>query len=150
MNPHVFFRTQDLSCILPAPGFYLATITNARFRTSSRGNRMLHLALHLHGLPSAFQSLADYFVLEGASSQGLSVARRRLVELYHACGFYPEEGDEVLPSNLIDICVEVRVDHVEWENQMRLRILAYRAAAWPAVPDGSNPSEAHREDTPRG
>ena len=148
MNPRVFFNTEDLSQILPAPGFYPATVSNARFRHSVRGNRMLHLVLRLDGLPPAFQSRADYFVLEGASSQGLSVARRRLVQLYHACGYFPEEGDEVLPSHLIDTRLEVKVDHVEWENQMRLRILAYRPA-WPAVLEAPGCSGSAQEGSPR-
>jgi hypothetical protein len=132
MNDRHFFGPEDLSEILPAPGYYRATITAARFRESSRGNRMLQLALHLHQVPAACARVADYFVLEGASSEGRSVARRRLVQLYHACGFYPEEGDEILPSRLVDIDVEVKVDHVEWAHGSRLRVLGYRAA-WPAV-----------------
>jgi len=149
MNARVVFHAEDLTQILPAPGCYAATITGARFRSSSRGNRMLQLALRLEGVPPAFQCLADYFVLEGASSLGLSVARRRLVQLYHACGFHPEEGDEVLPSNLVDLRLEVKVDHVEWEEQMRLRILAYRPA-WPAVLDGPSPSEPRGQEAPHG
>jgi len=134
MHDRQFFLPEDLSAILPAPGYYRATITAARFRASSRGNRMLHLALRLHGVSPAFQSLADYFVLEGSSSEGRRVARRRLVQLYHACGFHPEEGDEILPSHLIDIGLEVKVDQVEWANQSRLRVLAYQPA-WPPVLD---------------
>ena len=147
MNARVFFHTEDLSQVLPAPGYYSATVTSARFRHSVRGNRMLHLALRLEGVPPAFQCIADYFVLDGASSQGLSVARRRLAQLYRACGFYPEEGDEVLPSHLIDTRLEVKVDHVEWENQTRLRILAYRPP-WPAVSDAPASFGSGQEDTP--
>jgi hypothetical protein len=149
MNARVVFQPEDFSPILPAPGSYPATISGARFRTSSRGNRMLHLLLRLHGVSPAFQCIADYFVLEGASSLGRSVARRRLLELYRACGFSPEEGDEVLPSHLVDMRVEVTVDHVEWQNQMRLRILAYRAA-WPEVPDEPANSQLHGEEAPHG
>ena len=149
MNARIVFHPEDLSQILPAPGSYSATVTAARFRHSSRGNRMLHLALRLDGVSPAFQCIADYFVLEGGSSQGRSVARRRLVQLYQACGFHPEEGDEVLPSHLIDARLEIKVDHVEWENEMRLRILAYRPT-WPLVLDGPSPSEIHQEDTPDG
>lgn len=144
MIARVAFQPEDFSRILPAPGSYPATIRSARFRTSSRGNRMLHLVFALDGVPPAFACIADYFVLEGASALGRSVARRRLLELYRACGFHPEEGDEVLPSHLVDIRVELTVDHVEWQNQMRLRILGYRAA-WPAVFD-----EPSREDAPHG
>ena len=135
MSSHAFFKLEDLSQILPAPGFYLATLTNARFRHSARGNCMLHVVYRLEGLSPAYQRLADYFVLEGASPQGISVARRRLVQLYHACGFHPEDGEEILPSQLIDARLQVKVDHVEWENQSRLRILAYRSSWSPAAHD---------------
>lgn len=143
MHDRLFFQPEDLGQILPAPGLYRATIRAARFRDSSRGNRMLQLSLRLHGVAAASARVADYFVLEGASSGGRSVARRRLVELYHACGFYPEEGDEILPSRLIDIDVEVKVDHVEWANGSRLRVLGYRAA-WPALLDPPVRSEQPR------
>ena len=149
MNARVVFHPEDFSPILPAPGCYPATISSARFRTSSRGNRMLHLVLRLDGVPPAFQCIADYFVLEGASSLGLSVARRRLLELYRACGLYPEEGDEVLPSHLVDMRVELTVDHVEWQNQMRLRVLAYRAT-WPAALDEKTSPELHGKDASDG
>ena len=134
MNDQLFFQPEDLSVLLPAPGYYPATITAARFHTSSRGNRMLHLALRLHGVSPAFQSLADYFVLEGGSPEGRAVARRRLVQLYRACGLHPEDGDEILPSHLIDASLEIKVDHVEWANQIRLRVLAYQSS-WPPVQD---------------
>jgi len=147
MNARVVFHSEDLSQILPAPGFYPATVTNARFRHSVRGNRMLQLLLRLDGVPPAFQCIADYFVLEGASAHGLWVARRRLVALYHACGFHPEEGDEVFPSHLIDTPLEVNVDHVEWENQTRLRILSYRPA-WPAALDAPRSSGSAPEGSP--
>ena len=149
MNAPIRFRIEDFSHVLPAPGCYPATITAARFRHSSRGNRMLCLRLRLDGVHPVFSVLADYFVLEGASSLGLSVARRRLVQLYHACGFYPEEGDEVLPSHLVDMRVELTVDHVEWQNQMRLRVLAYRAS-WPAALDEKTTPEPHGKDASHG
>ena len=141
MNARIVFQPEDFSPILPAPGFYPATVTTARFRRSVRGNRMLQLLLRLDGVPPAFQCIADYFVLDGASAHGLSVARRRLVELYHGCCFYPEEGDEVLPSQLIDARLEVKVDHVEWENHLRLRVLSYRTG-WPAALDAPGCSDS--------
>jgi len=134
MNDQLFFQPEDLSAILPAPGYYRATITAARFRTSARGNRMLHLTLRVHGVSPAFQRLADYFVLEGGSPEGRWLARRRLVQLYQACGLHPEDGDEILPSRLIDASLGVKLDHVEWANQIRLRVLAYQSA-WPSVVD---------------
>ena len=77
-------------------------------------------------------------VLEGASPHGIAVARRRLVQLYHACGFHPEEGEEILPCQLIDYRLQLKVDQVEWENQSRLRILAYRSS-WSAAAGGQLP-----------
>jgi hypothetical protein len=103
----------------------------------------------LDGVHPVFSVLADYFVLEGASTRGLSVARRRLLELYRACGLYPEEGDEVLPSHLVEMRVEVTVDHVQWQNQTRLRVLAYRAT-WPVALDEKTTPESHGEDAPHG
>lgn len=138
MSSHAFFSLEDLSRILPTPGYYGCTITHAGFRHSARGNRMLHVLFRLEGVSPAFQRLADYFVLEGASSQGIAVARRRLVQLYHACGFHPEEGQEILPCQLIDSRLQVKVDQVEWENQSRLRILAYRSS-WSPAPGGQLP-----------
>ena len=149
MNAPIRFRIEDFSHVLPAPGCYPATITAARFRHSSRGNRMLCLRLRLDGVHPVFSVLADYFVLEGASSLGLSVARRRLLELYHACGLYPEEGDELLPSHLVNLRVEVTVDHVEWQDQTRLRILAYRAT-WPTFPQEPTSSQLPPTETPHG
>jgi hypothetical protein len=149
MNAPIRFLIEDFSQHLPAPGCYPATITAARFRHSSRGNRMLCLRLRLDGVHPVFSVLADYFVLEGASSLGLSVARRRLLELYRACGLYPEEGDEVLPSHLVEMRVEVTVDHVQWQNQTRLRVLAYRAT-WPAALDEKTTPESHAEEAPHG
>jgi hypothetical protein len=149
MNARVLFPPEDSPLILPPPGFYPATITAARFRHSSRGNRMLHLALRLDGVPPAFQCIADYFVLEGASPLGLSVARRRLLELYHACALYPEQDDQLLPSHLVGLRVEVNVDHVQWQNHPRLRVLAYRAP-WPTALQTATPSERRGEDGAHG
>jgi len=132
MSSHPVFSLEDLARILPTPGYYGCSITHAGFRHSSRGNRMLHVLFRLEGVNPAFQRLADYFVLEGASPHGIAVARRRLVQLYHACGFHPEEGEEILPCQLIDARLQVKVDQVEWENQSRLRILSYRSS-WSAA-----------------
>jgi hypothetical protein len=149
MSAPIVFDPEDLSQILPAPGYYSATVTAARFRRSARGNRMLHLALGLEGVSPGFQCIADYFVLEGGSDHGRSVARRRLVQLYHACGLRPEDGEQVLPSQLLDARLQIKVDQVEWDNEMRLRILAYRPA-WPVLLEGPAASEIPQEDTPRG
>ena len=41
MSSHVSFSLHDLSPVIPAPGYYHCAITQAGFRSSSRGNRML-------------------------------------------------------------------------------------------------------------
>jgi hypothetical protein len=87
----------------------------------------------LEGVCPAFQHLADYFVLEGASPHGVSVARRRLVQLYHACGFDPQEGEEIIPSLLVDARLQIKIDHRIWDGQSRLRIVAYRSSQSPTA-----------------
>jgi len=134
MSSHLTLSPYDLSRTPPVPGHYSCTITHSCFRFSSRGNRMLLVLFHLHAVSPAFQRLADYFVLEGASPNGIAVARRRLLQLYRACGFHPEDGDEILPCQLIDSRLQLKVDQVEWENQIRLRILAYRPDAGDQLP----------------
>jgi hypothetical protein len=138
MSTKAFFQLEDLSQILPTPGYYPSIICNARFCHSARGNCMLHVVHRLEGVSPAYQHLADYFVLEGASPHGISVARRRLVQLYHACGFHPEEGEEILPSHLIDARLQIKVDQQNWDGQSRLRIVAYRPFCPPAA-DGQLP-----------
>ena len=135
MSSRLTFSFSDLSPAIPSPGLYSATVAQAAFRTSRNGNRMLAVLLRLEGVSPAFQRLSDYFVLEGASSQGIAVARRRLLQLYLACGFHPEEDQEVLPSQLIDARVQVKVDQVDWENQSRLRALSYRSC-WSTTDQG--------------
>jgi hypothetical protein len=72
--------------------------------------------------------VADYFVLEGeqASPLGIFLARRRLVELYHACGIFPKQGEQIAPAKLLQARVQVRVEHEQWKGQPRLRVVAYR------------------------
>jgi hypothetical protein len=127
MRSTLSFSLSEFPPLIPSPGFYEATLSHAAFRTSHLGNRMLAVLLRLHDLPPAFQCVADYFVLEGASSHGIAVARRRLLQLYLSCGFHPEEDQEIFPSQLIDAHLQVKVDQVDWENQTRLRVLSYRS-----------------------
>ena len=147
MSSPAVFHPEDLCQILPAPGYYSATVTNARFRHSSRGNRMLHIVHSLQGVSAAYQCLADYFVLEGVSPQGLFLARRRLVELYRACGFLPEEGQEIRPSHLLEARLQVKVEHEFWNSRPRLRIVGYYPS-WPAVLDAPASSGSECEGSP--
>ena len=147
MSSPAVFHPEDLCQILPAPGYYSATVTNAGFRHSVRGNRMLHVVHSLQGVSAAYQCLADYFVLEGVSPQGLFLARRRLVELYRACGFLPEEGQEIRPSHLLEARLEVKVEHEFWNSRPRLRIVGY-CPSWPPVLDTPSSCASAQEGSP--
>ena len=86
-----YFQLQDLVEQLPAPGYYPGSIERARFGQSANHNRMLQVVHTLEGVEPAYQTVCDYFVLEGehVSPSGLFYARRRLVELYRACSIFP-------------------------------------------------------------
>jgi hypothetical protein len=126
-TPKTYFQQQDLSEELPAPGYYRGRITSARFRQSAQGNRMLQVVYRLDGASTSHQQVTDYFVVEGASPQGVSLGRRRLVELYRACGFQPKQGDEIAPAELVEAHLRVRVEHDEWEGWPRLRVVGYQS-----------------------
>ena len=123
-----YFQLQDFYDQPPEPGYYTSTISSARFRKSSKGNRMLQIVHSLQDVFFSHQKLADYFVLEGeqVSPTGILIARRRLVQLYHACGLYPKDGNAIDPSELLHTRLQVRVEHEDWEEQLRLRVVAYR------------------------
>lgn len=125
--PKTYFQPQDLSDELPAPGYYPGCITRARFGKSAQGNRMLQVVYRLNDVSTSHQQVTDYFVVDGASPQGVSLGRRRLVQLYRACGFKPNQGDEIEPAELIGAHLRVRVEHDEWEGQPRLRVAGYRS-----------------------
>jgi len=67
--------------------------------------------------------------------------------LYHACGFYPEGGDEVLPSNLVELRVQVKVEQVEGHGRIRLRILSYQPTCPPVL---DSPLAARRQEAADG
>jgi hypothetical protein len=133
-TPKNYFQHQDLSDELPEPGTYTSRITGARFRRSAQGNRMLQVTYCLEGVSPPYDLLCDYFVIEGASPHGVSLGRRRLVQLYRACGFQPKEGEEISPRELVEARVRVRVEHDEWEAQPRLRIIGYQSW-WSVEPE---------------
>jgi len=113
---------------LPAPGFYPAGITSASFRQSACQNLMLKVVLVLECGGSARRVVCDYFVVEGdnVSLSAIKFARRRLLQLYHACGIFPKEGQEISGDQLLHERLEVRVEHEQWKDRPWLRIVAYR------------------------
>ena len=125
-TPKTCFQFEDLFEELPPPGYYRSSIHSARFRRSANGNRMLQVVYSLDAVWPAHQLVTDYFVLEGASPSGVLLGRRRLVQLYRACGLEPKEGGEIVPAELVQARLEVRVEHEQWEGQPRLRVVAYR------------------------
>lgn len=120
------FEEADLHDELPASGYYASTISTARLRQSATGNRMVHVMFTVEGVPSGHDRVAEYFVLEGASGRGLALARRRLVELYRACGVEPHPGDEIAPAELVGARVEEKVEHEVWDGEPRLRVVGHR------------------------
>jgi hypothetical protein len=120
------FDADDLRLALPVPGWYPAHIQHARFRRSSSNNRMLELVYAVAELDPAYTRLGEYFVLEGGSAFGLSRTRRRLVELYRACGIDPKPDDEISPSALIGKAVEVELGLEQWRGQPRVAVLSHR------------------------
>ncbi|MDP7268751.1 MAG: hypothetical protein QF408_11325 [Pirellulales bacterium] len=128
-----YFELHDLDACnvdeLPDPGFYPGCVERARFRQSANHNRMLEVLHTLEDIGPTYQRVCDYFVLEGehVSASGLFLARRRLVELFRACGIFPAEGDEIIPAHLLNARVEVCVEHEQWQGRPRLRVVGYRA-----------------------
>jgi hypothetical protein len=100
------FVDEDFDGTLPPEGFYAAVIERARFYTSRRGNTTLRVTCGIEGIND---DIADYFVLSGASERGRVVSRRRLIDLYRACGFDPQPGDSIRPEDLSGCRVEVEL-----------------------------------------
>jgi hypothetical protein len=119
----VRFESDDFAGGLPDPGLYPATIDTARYRQSSAGNAMVQVVYELEGVERRSR-VTEYFVLAG-SARGCAVARRRLLELYRACGLEPKAGDEVSPADLFGQTVVLRVAHDEWQGVPRLRVTGY-------------------------
>ena len=119
------FLDSDLSDALPAPGIYPGIITTARLRSSHSGNAMVHVVHALEGLPPAYDRVSEYFVLEGASARGLALSRRRLVELFRACGLTPRSGEDIAPAQLLGAHLRVKVEREEWRGELRLRVVGH-------------------------
>lgn len=119
------FLDSDLDEEVPSPGTYASTITTARLRTSQSGNAMVQVVHALEGVRPGFDRVSEYFVLEGASARGLALSRRRLVELYRACGLAPRPGEEIAPVALQGARLRVKVEHEEWRGELQLRVVAH-------------------------
>lgn len=120
------FDATDFQDELPAPGFYTGEITTARFRRSERGNDMIQVVYALERVTPGHEHVSEYFVLAGGSPRGRALSRRRLVELYRACGIEPKPGAEIEPADLLGARLEVRIEHDSWNGRPRLRVAGHR------------------------
>jgi|TARA_B100000315_G_scaffold210165_1_gene206250 hypothetical protein len=127
-TPKPCFQFEGFYDQLPDPGFYPAGIKSARFKRSAAKNHMLEVVFTLESVESAYQQVADYFVLEGerVSHTAIFLARRRLMQLYRACRLFPKGGDEIVPKQLLNARVKVCIEHEEWQGRSQLRVAAYR------------------------
>lgn len=129
------FEEADLGGRLPEPGYHRARVTSARYRESSGGNRMIQVVYALTEALGGPARIAEYFVLEGASPRGLTLARRQLVELFRAAGHAPLAGEEARLDALVGAEVELRLEHERYRDELRLRVAGHRAAE-PQPADG--------------
>jgi hypothetical protein len=120
------FEPSDITSELPAGGFYPGTIRSARWRKSEHGSRMIQVLYALSGVSPAYGCVAEYFVLEGASERGAAMARRRLVDVYRACGLEPRAGDAIALSPLVGRQLLVRLEPDEYNGRPRLRVVGHR------------------------
>lgn len=125
-TPGACFEAADLRDELPKPGFYPSAVTTARFRRSEAGNDMVQVVYALEGSMPGHDRVSEYFILSGGTPHGRALSRRRLVELYRACGFVPREGVPIQPADLLGARLEVRVEHELWQGRSRLRVVSHR------------------------
>lgn len=131
----------------PAPGWHTSSVTTACWRRSAHNNRMVYLVLVLDDVAAPFDRISDYFVLEGATAQGISCSRRRLVELFRACGLSPQAGDEICPADLLRHRIEAKVVHELWKGRTRLKVVAYRPASTLSAQSGDDADEVCARST---
>ena len=122
------FEPSDVTDELPAAGYYEGTIRRAQWRESERGSRMVQVLYALSGVSAAYGCVAEYFVLEGATERGAAMARRRLVNVYRACGLEPQAGEELGLTRLVGRRLLVRVEHDQYNGRPRLRVAGHRPA----------------------
>jgi hypothetical protein len=130
MGETLHFDAEDLRDDLPAPGHYRGTIATARHRMSAAGNPMIQVVYELEGVAAGHARVSEYFVL-GGSPRGQAMARRKLAQLFRACGLSPKGGDAIDPADLLSAQLEVRVEHDEWDGEPRLRVASHRSLATP-------------------
>lgn len=123
--PVIQFHESDLADEVPAAGIYVSTVSSARLRSSRGGNAMVQVVHAIDGVAPAYDRVSEYFVLEGASARGLALSRRRLVELFRACGKAPAAGEEITPSALLGARLRVKVEHEQWRDELQLRVVAH-------------------------
>jgi hypothetical protein len=120
------FESSEMTDELPSAGYYPCTIRGTRWRESERGSRMIQVLYALSGVAPAYGCVAEYFVLEGASERGAAMARRRLVQVYRACGLGPEPGDAISLAPLVGRRLRVRLEHDQYNGRPRLRVVGHR------------------------
>jgi hypothetical protein len=126
MSSLLRFDHADLQDDLPLPGYYPATIDSAQLRHSKQGNQMLQVIFRLEGVHKRYAQVSDYFVLEGASPQGITTARRRLVHLCRACNLTPRVGDTIPIAELEHATLQVKLCHDQFRGEKRLKVVAYQ------------------------
>lgn len=126
MTETLRFDPDDFDAPQIAPGLHLATIESARYQRSRTGSDMIQVVYVLDGGARHPVRVTDYFVVGGGTPQGRAVGRRRLLELFRACGLAPKPGDEISPVEIFGQQVLVRVAHGEWQGAPRLRVTGYR------------------------
>ena len=120
------FHRQDLADDLPVAGSYSSIILGAQLRHSAHGNLMLQVIHSLHDVPPHLQRLPDYFILEGPNKRAVALARRRIVQLFRACGLDPVEGETISTTHLLDARLDVKVIPDTWNGKPWLRPVDYR------------------------
>jgi hypothetical protein len=78
--------------------------------------------------------VSEYFVIEGGTARGRALSRRRLVQLYRACGLEPRAGDGIETADLLGARLEVRVEHELYQGQPRLRVAGHRRPGSSSTP----------------
>lgn len=116
------FEVEDLHDELPPPGIYAARICAARFQRRASGDLMLKIVFALRDVPSTYERVAEYFVLEGESRHEIRRARRELAGLYRACGLSPSAGDLISPAHLRGAVVEVEIAHEDYGERSHLQV----------------------------
>jgi hypothetical protein len=127
MGDPLHFETVDFGD-LPSPGYYRASISTARHRTSAAGNRMIQVVYALEDVATGHDRVSEYFVF-GGSARGQAMARRKLGQLFRACGLSPKGGDAIEPADLLGMRLEVRIEHEEFDDEERLRVAGHRSLA---------------------